>query len=356
VLVREVEGDHDRVRASEFAGRRWDAIVVGGGHNGLTAAAYLAQAGKAVLVLERRDQLGGACTLERPFSDERFVVSPCAYVVGLLDRLVIDELGLRSHGYSVTPADPNIWCPLPGGGSFASFLDEERTEAHLREQGFAADQIAGYRAYEDAFERARLALRHGERDAWVGGSPGRAELEEMLGGDEELIGLTFEDSIEAALGRHISDERLIHALFGQGLIGTFAGPRDPGTAQIKLMHHQGDLEGLGSVWGYVAGGMGRISFAIAAAARAAGATIATGVPVARITPGEGVELESGERIEAPVVVCNADPKRALSMLEGAEIPADYRERLEGWQVASSSFSDTSENCVVGRMFYGKDMN
>src|ERR687892_2427368 len=90
---------------SELAARDWDAIVVGGGHNGLTAAAYLARADRSVLVLERRERLGGACTLEQPFADQRFVVSPCAYVVGLLDGLGIRELDLPSHGYRVTPAD-----------------------------------------------------------------------------------------------------------------------------------------------------------------------------------------------------------------------------------------------------------
>jgi phytoene dehydrogenase-like protein len=133
----------------------------------------------------------------------------------------------------------------------------------------------------------------------------------------------------------VSDERIKRALFAQGLIGTYAGPRDRGTASIKLMHHQGDLLGLGSVWGYVRGGMGRISFAIGQAALEAGAEIAAGVPVARILPGEGVEVESGELIRARVVVCNADPKRMLAMLDGSDaVPADYRERLESWDVSS----------------------
>ena len=98
-----------------LAAREWDAIVVGGGHNGLTAAAYLARAGKSVLVLERRDHLGGACTLEQPFPEPDYLVSPCAYVVGMLDELVVNELDLRRHGYEVLLTDPNAWCPFHDG-------------------------------------------------------------------------------------------------------------------------------------------------------------------------------------------------------------------------------------------------
>jgi phytoene dehydrogenase-like protein len=143
----------------------------------------------------------------------------------------------------------------------------------------------------------------------------------------------FEESIAETLDRYVADERLKHALFGQGVIGSFAGPRDPGTAQIKLMHHQGDLLGRGSVWGYVEGGMGRISFAIADAAAEAGAVLAAGVPVARIVPEAGVELESGELIRSRVVISNADPKRTLAML-GDEAPVDLARRLEEWRVES----------------------
>jgi phytoene dehydrogenase-like protein len=320
---------------TELAARDWDAIVVGGGHNGLTAAAYLARAGRSVLVLERRQQLGGACTLEQPFADPSFVISPCAYVVGLLDEVVVRELELERRGYRVFVCDPQLWCPFPDGSSLATFLDRERTAAHMRDNGFSERDIRGLVAYEELFERLRRLLRHGPQgDTWAGASPSRAELEEILGHDEELVSVLFEESVASALDRYVDDERLKHALFGQGVIGAFAGPRDAGTASVRLMHHQGNLVGQGSVWGYVEGGIGRVSFAIAQAALEHGATLATGVPVARILPGEGVELESGESLRARLVLSNADPKRTLAMLEPDAVPGAYRERLDGWRVES----------------------
>jgi phytoene dehydrogenase-like protein len=319
---------------SELAAKDWDAVVVGGGHNGLTAAAYLARAGQSVLVLERRDQLGGACTLERPFEDRGYVVSPCAYVVGLLGDVVIEELDLRRHGYRVTPADPNLWCPFEDGTSLAEFIHDEDTAAHMRANGFSESDVRGLLAYEDLIDRIRLRLRAGPLgDTWAASSPSREQVTAALG-DEEMASVVFEESIVETLERYVDDPRLFDALAGQGVIGVWAGPRDAGTAAVRLMHAMGDLEGLGSVWGYVEGGMGRVSFAIAAAAQEAGAVLAAGVPVARIVPGEGVELESGETIRARRVVCNADPKRALAMLDGQDAPAGFRERLEAWDVRS----------------------
>ena len=134
-----------------------------------------------------------------------------------------------------------------------------------------------------------------------------------------MIDILFEASIADVLDDHMSDQRLKDALFGQGVIAAYGGPKDPGTASIKLMHYQGDLEGQGPVWGYVKGGMGMISFAIADAAAEAGAHLATGVPVSEILPGEGVRLEDGTLIEADTILCNADP-------EGRAEPAQRRAR------------------------------
>jgi phytoene dehydrogenase-like protein len=316
----------------ELARTHWDAVIVGGGHNGLTAAAYLAKAGQAVLVLERRERLGGACTLERPFPDQRYSVSPCAYVVGLLDELVIDELQLRKRGFECFVADPNLWVPFEDGTSFGQWLDDARTERNLRDLGVSARDIEGYWAYEHIFDEIRQRLRTRGRDTWVGETPTREEIEDLLHGEQAMIDIVFTASISDVLDEYLQDQRLKDALFGQGVIAAYGGPKDPGTASIKLMHYQGDLEGQGPVWGYVKGGMGMISFAIADAAREAGATLATGVPVSAITPGEGVTLSDGTFIRARTVLCNADPKRALDML--TDVPGEYRQRLEAWKIRS----------------------
>jgi len=287
-----------------------------------------------VLVLESRERVGGACTLERPFADERFLVSPCAYVVGLLDERVISELGLRRRGVEIRIADPELFIPYEDGTAFTQWLDPARTDAGLRELGVSEADIAGFHAYGELFDRARRLLRCGERDAWVGESPSRAEVEKLLGRERELVELVFEASIAEVLDAHIHDPRLKDALAPQGLIAAWGGPRDSGTAWIHLMHHMGDLQGSAGSWGYVRGGIGMVSFALADAAIEAGATVACGVEVAAIEPGGGLELEDGTRVRAPLVVCNADPKVALRLLGDGAAPAAYSERLREWKVRS----------------------
>ncbi len=281
-----------------------------------------------------RERLGGACTLERPFEDQRYVVSPCAYVLGLLDQSIIDDLDLTRRGLKVFVADPNLWAPFPDGTSFAQWSDDARTQADLDALGVSAADQKGYWAYEEVFDHMRRLLRTGARDSWVGASPDRAELEEMLGHDQHLIDILFDASIAEVLESYVGDQRLRDALYGQGVIGAYAGPRDWGTASVKLMHYQGDLEGQGPVWGYVEGGMGMVSFTIAEAARDAGAVLAAGTPVAEIIPGEGVRLEGGELIRAKVVVSNADPKRSLALMPDDHVPTAFRERIDAWQIRS----------------------
>ncbi len=266
-------------------------------------------------------------------------------MVGLLDERVITELRLRDYGYKVFVAEPFIWCPFEDGTSYAQFQDPERTAADMRANGFADADIEGQFAYEDFFDRMRIALRKGPRDAWVGEAPERAELEELLGHDPEMIEALYETPISEVIDRHVEDERLKRALYGQGIIGAWAGPHDPGTAFVKLMHFLGELEGVPMAWGYVEGGMGAISFAIAEAARDLGAVLAAGVPVAEILPGEGVRLEGGELIRAEVVISNADPKATLALL-GDSAPDAFRDRVDDWRVTSPVLK---VNCALSRL-------
>jgi phytoene dehydrogenase-like protein len=328
---------------SELASRRWDCVVVGAGHNGLSAAAYLARAGCRVLVLEQNERVGGACTLERPFSDPRWLVSPCAYVVGLLHPLVVEELGLEARGYRVQVVDPHLWCPFEDGSSITLWDDERRSAATIGE--FSTSDAQGYLDYCALFGRVRRALRQGERDTWVGDAPERAEIEELLAGDPEAIELVFDASIAEVVERYLRDERLRTALHGQGIIGTNAGPRDPGTAAIHLMHASGAVAGRPGAWGYVRGGMGNVSFALADAALEAGAVVACGIEVAKIVPGEGVRLGSGELVQSDIVVSNADPKRTLAMCEG-EVPETFRRRVAAWRSESPVLK---VNCALSRM-------
>jgi phytoene dehydrogenase-like protein len=167
----------------------------------------------------------------------------------------------------------------------------------------------------------------------MGDAPDRAELEELVGHDTEAIEVLFEESIASVVERHVADERLRTALHGQGVIGTNAGPRDAGTAAVHLMHSSGTLEGKDGAWGYVVGGMGRVSFALADAAEEAGAVLACGVPVSAVIPGEGVRLESGEMLRSKAVVSNADPKRTLSLIEG-DVPGGWSTRVSAWRTQS----------------------
>lgn len=322
-----------------LATKTWDVIVVGAGHNGLACAAYLARAGQQVLVIESRVRVGGACTIEEPFPGVR--MSPCAYLAGLLHPLVIEELELPRRGFRWTPAVNGLFVPFLDGSSVQLWDDDERCLAEVR--ALAPGDVDGFKAMSDVVRRLRDALRPGPSDdgrlsgdsysgdTWIGDAPTREQIEERLGNDTEARSLLFDWSMVEFVERYLQDERLQVAYLGQGVIGTNASPFDPGTASIRFHHASGRLGGMPGMWGYVRGGMGMVSFYFCDAAREAGATVVSGVPVAQIVPGEGVLLEGGERIAARTLVSNADPRVTLRLLGTAAHDA-WRAKIEQFPI------------------------
>src|SRR5260370_12114797 len=274
-----------RAPLQEWATRPWDAIVVGAGHNGLTCAAYLARAGKRVLVLAARERIGGACTLEELWGGVK--MSPCAYLVGLLHPLVVDELKLREHGFAGTPATNGLFVPFDDGSSVQLWEDEEQCAAEI--QRFAPRSVAGWRAMQDLMARLREALRPaGERDVWIGEPPTREQLEARISGDDALRGLLFEWSMAEFVERYLDDERLQLAYLGQGVIGTNASPFDAGTASIHFHHSGGRLDASARVSGYVHRRVARVSFILFAIPPELGARGAAGRPGGAPPPRAGV--------------------------------------------------------------------
>lgn len=293
-----------------------DAVIVGAGHNGLVAAAYLARAGLDVEVVERREIVGGCCVTEELWPGVR--ASPGAYTISLLRRRIIDELGLAAHGLHVEAHEPYLFAPQPDGRKVVTWSSRERTTEQLARDWSAAD-AQGYRAraerWKAAAERARpLMLEPPDRERWLEAA-GADILEGSIADD--LAGIPSEPV------------RIPFAI--QGLIGTLAGPSDRGTAFVGFFHDLGDVAGEPGVWGFARGGMGAVTQALCSAARAAGADVRVGAPVERVLVDEGsgraigVRLESEEEIRAGVVLSNADPVRTAAL---AGLP-----RPEGWDTS-----------------------
>ena len=277
-----------------------------------------------MLVLEARQRVGGACTLHEVWPGYR--ISPCAYLVGLLHPWSSTSSRWPTTASNGCRPRPGMFVPFDDGTSIQLWDDDDLCEQEIRR--LAPADLKGWQAFCDVKQRLRDALRpDGDGDLWIGRAPSRDELEHRLGGDDEARKMLFEWSMVECVEHYIDDERLQSAYLGQGVIGTFASPHDPGTASIHFHHQSGRLGGTPGMWGYVKGGMGMVSFILCDIARDAGAVVLDGVPVARIIPGVGVELEGGERIESPCVVSNADPRVTLRLLGDDADPA-WRARVE----------------------------
>lgn len=309
--------------------QKWDAVIVGGGHNGLVTAAYLARAGLRVIVLERRSLIGGACVTEEVLPG--FKVSTAAYLCSLLHPQIIRDLDLPRHGFCVFPKDPTSWTPFPDNRSLTIWQDQQQTCQEIAR--FSHNDAAAYPRYEEHIERiasaiekllfmtppnlARVRTPDMVALAKLGWEMSRLDDRTRI----ELIRILTQSATDF-LDPWFESDAVKVTLATDGVIGTSGGPRSPGTAYILLHHVMGKINGHRGLWGFVRGGMGALTQAIAAAARSSGAVIRTDAEVQRILVREGrataALLTDGEEVPGRVIVSNADPKRTFLALVGEQ--------------------------------------
>lgn len=328
-------------------GKAYDAIVIGGGHNGLVAAAYLGRAGRRVLVLERRHVLGGAAVTEEVFAGFRFTV--CSYVCSLLRPEIIRDLDLPAHGYQIIPVE-STFSPMPNGKYLFRGGDPEENRREISK--FSKRDAEAYPRFGQLMVKiARLVrpqLSLTPPDISSVSPSNLSKLWELrnlfLGADEDTL-YTFARLMTMSAADYLDEwfetDVLKGTMSASGIIGTFLGPRSPGTAYVLIHHYMGEVDGAFRAWGFVRGGMGMVSNSIASAAQSRGVEIRTSAEVRRILVRDGkaygVELSSGERIRARTVASSADPKRTfLQFLERSELPQDFVKAVENYRTDGSS--------------------
>ncbi len=312
----------------------FDAIIIGAGHNGLVTAAYLAKAGWKVLVLERREILGGCCITEEVFPGCK--VSSAAYVNSLLRPEIIRDLELKKHGFEMLPRSPSSFSPFPDGRSLMMGPDKAQTHAEIAK--FSTRDAENYPKYEAMLTRVADFLEPlltrtppdpfaGLGNLWDVGKLGYA----FRGLGREVATEAIEILTGAAtpiLNRWFESDELKATLATDAVIGAFAPPSQPGTAYVLFHHVMGECNGVRGVWGYVRGGMGMISQSIAAAARSYGAEIRTNSPVKEILVKDGVAtgvvLVDGTEFRARRVASCADANVTFrKLIAEKELPPDF---------------------------------
>ncbi|MGZ5310905.1 MAG: phytoene desaturase family protein [Solirubrobacterales bacterium] len=325
----------------------FDAVVVGGGHNGLTTAAYLARAGLDVCVLERREILGGACVTEEVWPGKR--VSRASYVVSMLQPKVVKELELARFGYRAIPLDP-AYVALTEQGPIFFHNDAAGTAASIAK--FSQADAEAYEPFEELMFRAAAFVRPMMLKAPPApGSKAPADIAALLKEAGRIGGMSkrqvaelvrmFTMSVGDLLDDYFELDGLKGSMASTGVVGVWAGPRTPGTAYNLLHHALGELDGIEGAWGQVIGGMGGISEAIARSAEAAGAEIRTGAEVVSIDVRDGrttgVTLADGTELKAPIVASGAHPKTTVLDLAGAEsFPSEVADDMRRYRTRGAS--------------------